>query len=448
FIGQNFFKRRDENGLDGMMVDLMCNFTPQTLLEVRSCFQALKKVKNKKRNMARTALMMMRTLKITLTSQMAKKSASATKGTSKLGGIKPAATVASETQLKAAIKAAASPKTPTTTPSPISTVHTFTFALLALALGASWLYTRMLSPTFPPSKPDMSVARSRALSNGLSPLLSTSYIEPTFWALPCVGEMHPHVDGCTPSKNCGRYVEDGVLSAGEVQRLVAISERGMKAGRQRGGPMIFDLASGAVTYEDRFVSVYKALDKDDGAFLSSEEWGFMYGVYEKIRGRVVTAFGIEEAGKLALSTPSFFSRIGSQEAKTAHDVYTDAHVDREQYGSFCYTGLVYLTTKGEEFEGGNFVWLDDDEELEDGARLILEPRAGRLSLFSSGHENVHKGPYYVICQSFFQSLTFTPQKVELVTSGTRRALTVAFTCEELAQAGSAINSTLKAAWSV
>jgi predicted 2-oxoglutarate/Fe(II)-dependent dioxygenase YbiX len=73
------------------------------------------------------------------------------------------------------------------------------------------------------------------------------------------------------------------------------------------------------------------------------------------------------------------------------------------YGSFTYTALVYLSDFNHEFKGGEFVFRAGPE------RIVIEPRKGRLSMFTSGSENVHN--------------------VEKVTSGKRLALTIAFTCD-------------------
>lgn len=72
------------------------------------------------------------------------------------------------------------------------------------------------------------------------------------------------------------------------------------------------------------------------------------------------------------------------------------------YGSFDYTSLLYLSDYLDDFGGGRFVFIDE------GANRTVEPRAGRVSFFTSGSENLHR--------------------VEKVHWGTRYAVTIAFTC--------------------
>lgn len=77
---------------------------------------------------------------------------------------------------------------------------------------------------------------------------------------------------------------------------------------------------------------------------------------------------------------------------------------QETYKSFHYTSLLYLTDYGRDFQGGRFVFMDKDN-----VTRAVEPRKARVTMFTSGSENVHY--------------------VEKVTSGTRYALTVSFTCD-------------------
>lgn len=80
-------------------------------------------------------------------------------------------------------------------------------------------------------------------------------------------------------------------------------------------------------------------------------------------------------------------------------------VFQETYESFHYTSLLYLSDYNRDFEGGRFIFIDKEN-----VNTTVEPRKGRVSMFTSGAENLHA--------------------VEKVTSGTRYALTVSFTCDK------------------
>ncbi|XP_028989021.1 urotensin-2 receptor 2 isoform X2 [Betta splendens] len=195
-------------------------------------------------------------------------------------------------------------------------------------------------------------------------------------------ENHKRYPGCTPQK-CGRAVTDSVVTREEAQVLRRLAERGIALAGSEGGASILDLHSGALSMGKQFVNIYR-------------------DVRGRIQAAIAETFGLDST-LLYLTKPTFFSRINSTAAKTQHDEYWHPHVDKVTYGSFDYTSLLYLSDYGSDFTGGRFVFMDQN-----GNRTV-EPRAGRVSFFSSGSENLHR--------------------VERVTWGTRYAITVSFTCD-------------------
>lgn len=67
-----------------------------------------------------------------------------------------------------------------------------------------------------------------------------------------------------------------------------------------------------------------------------------------------------------------------------------------------------MTDFGKDFQGGRFVFVDGTAKNQ--TISTIEPKKGRVSGFTSGAENTHY--------------------VEKVTSGTRYAITVSFTCNK------------------
>lgn len=207
--------------------------------------------------------------------------------------------------------------------------------------------------------------------------------------------------GCTPTK-CGRAVSDNVVTLEEAQKLRRLAEQGLSLAGSDGGASILDLHSGALSMGKQFVNVYRYFkDQIRGVFTEDD-----FQLYSDVRGRIQMAiaetFGLESS-QMYLTKPTFFSRINSSSAKTTHDEYWHPHIDKETYGSFDYTSLLYLSDYGVDFGGGRFVFMDSS------SNKTVEPRAGRVSFFSSGSENLHH--------------------VEKVTWGTRYAITVSFTCD-------------------
>ena len=80
---------------------------------------------------------------------------------------------------------------------------------------------------------------------------------------------------------------------------------------------------------------------------------------------------------------------------------------KNTYDSFYYTSLVYLNSHQLDYYGGRFVFKNLDNHR---TSLSIEPKTARVLLFTSGAENEHY--------------------VEPVISGTRYALTIAFTCNQ------------------
>ncbi|CAL7939550.1 unnamed protein product [Xylocopa violacea] len=205
---------------------------------------------------------------------------------------------------------------------------------------------------------------------------------------------------CIPEK-CGRIVMDKLVSSTETDVLLKIATNGLNLGGSDGGASILDLHSGALSKGQGFIDIY-TLPEAKKIFNSAD-----FAIYKvaktKIQHAVAHNFGVP-SDKIYLTKPTFFSRMTNVSAKTIHDEYWHSHVDKETYESFHYTTLLYLNDYGRDFEGGRFIFNDQNN-----VKTIVEPRKGRVSMFTSGSENVHA--------------------VEKVQSGTRYALTVSFTCD-------------------
>ncbi|XP_003786089.1 2-oxoglutarate and iron-dependent oxygenase domain-containing protein 3 [Otolemur garnettii] len=223
-----------------------------------------------------------------------------------------------------------------------------------------------------------------------------------FIEVPCSEDYDSHrrFEGCTPRK-CGRGVTDVVITREEAEQIRSIAEKGLSLGGSDGGASILDLHSGALSVGKHFVNLYRYFGDKIQSIFSEEDFQLYRDVRRRVQLTIAEAFGISSSS-LYLTKPTFFSRINSTEAQTAHDEYWHAHVDKVTYGSFDYTSLLYLSDYQEDFGGGRFVFM------EEGANRTVEPRAGRVSFFTSGSENLHR--------------------VEKVRWGTRYAITIAFSC--------------------
>lgn len=223
-----------------------------------------------------------------------------------------------------------------------------------------------------------------------------------FIEVPCSEDYDSHrrFEGCSPRK-CGRGVSDTIITREEARQIRSIAEKGLSLGGSDGGASILDLHSGALSVGKHFVNLYRYFGDKIQDIFSEEDFQLYRDVRWKVQQAIAQAFDID-VSSLHLTKPTFFSRINSTAAQTAHDEYWHAHVDKVTYGSFDYTSLLYLSDYLDDFGGGRFVFM------EEGANRTVEPRAGRVSFFTSGSENLHR--------------------VEKVHWGTRYAITIAFTC--------------------
>jgi hypothetical protein len=145
---------------------------------------------------------------------------------------------------------------------------------------------------------------------------------------------------------------------------------------------------------------------------------------------VVSRFGL---GNLYLSAPNFITRlIGNPKWKPAeiHDEYWHPHIDKNNTHHYDYSGLLYLADYEHDFTGGMFAFLEPLEPAEGLSGSVkkkdivrdfygekrkvthyVEPKKGRLVIFSAGMEHEHQ--------------------VQKVASGSRYVMSLWFTCDKL-----------------
>ena len=191
--------------------------------------------------------------------------------------------------------------------------------------------------------------------------------EPHFETVPCLTlKPHPDLDptsiaaNCLPDgieRKCFRFYEDDVASDLEVAALLAVVRKGMAAAGTPSGPTIFDPNLGFVRHSGKTLNVYRASTSGTQVNYSTNELALYAQVFERIRSRVAMASGVPG---ILFTAPLFVTRIiGDPDWEPAemHDEYFHAHVDGRSTPHYHYSGLLYLSTSGKDFEGGEFEFL-------------------------------------------------------------------------------------------
>ena len=211
--------------------------------------------------------------------------------------------------------------------------------------------------------------------------------------------------GCV-SSFCGRRVVDDLFSHDDIAILKGIVEKGMGSRAKLGGPTILDINTGFIRDSKGLANLFLQPEAGTSSMYTEEDFAHYGSIIKRLKGAVSAHFGLDT---LYFTTPTFITRLDGNatwEPEGVHDEYWHRHVDRENTEHYHYSGLLYMSDFGTDFTGGllHFYSASTPSEVE----LTVEPRAGRVVIFTAGSEN--------------------PHMVERVTSGDRLVLSFWFTC--------------------
>lgn len=200
------------------------------------------------------------------------------------------------------------------------------------------------------------------------------------------------------AKHAYRQVLDELATPEECQRMIEWCDEQMQSEEEVGGHTRLLVADRYSTHATSCDFVDKIMDRIRRR-VQSEHAPPTATKRTKKKKRGFTAPVKQESLTLEWA---MFTRLrpGPDNMTAAEKPYWAPHMDKSNVITWDHSGVLYLTTKGEHFEGGNFAFLDQDEDV------LVEPREGRLITFTSGPENLHQ--------------------VRKVTSGTRYNLALFF----------------------
>ena len=198
---------------------------------------------------------------------------------------------------------------------------------------------------------------------------------------------------------CKLYVEDDVLSPVEARALIAHTtivadadalKKQAKEAKKRQKEQKKHKKNAAPEAEPGAEGVQGAGSKLMITVAKSAEHGGEHGhvlllrVLERIRRIAAVTFNISKS-RLKLSS-HFVSKITAKRATTDSAV----HCDEGSYSTFHFSAVLWLNTYATDFEGGRIVFFDGGSSDGTKPRLRVQPKAGRLALFTSGWENAHR----------------------------------------------------------
>ena len=224
----------------------------------------------------------------------------------------------------------------------------------------------------------------------------------------CISEEIPKNMGCVAkNNNCGIRIVDGIFTVEECNLLTNIAQKGFSVRDNAPGPSILDINTGYIRdssngLENLYRSISLGIRKE---IFHGDDFAHYFQIINKLKETIESTFGIANS-KLKFTAPTFFTRLNSGidinnnnndnedmkekawEPAEIHDEYWHSHIDRENTEHYHYSGLLYLSTYSQNFTGGRLGF--QDEQRDDApAHTIVEPRMGRVALFTSGKENPH-----------------------------------------------------------
>ena len=202
--------------------------------------------------------------------------------------------------------------------------------------------------------------------------------------------------------NCLRKVIDDAFTSENVKDLQRIASKAITLRADIGGPTIVDINTGYIRDGNGLDNLFERADP-----VYTEDDFETYGkIIRQLKQHVMESFELTE---LYFTAPTFITRLDgrpSWQAQEIHDEYWHVHADMNNTKHYHYSGLLYMSTYNEDFTGGRLHFVDRFNHSK--SVEVVEPKAGRVVIFSSGSENSHF--------------------VERVTSGQRFVLAFWFTC--------------------
>jgi hypothetical protein len=218
-------------------------------------------------------------------------------------------------------------------------------------------------------------------SHGNMPAVATTPMVATPYVPPPAPDRQLQADGEMARDGVGfRRLRSCFVSSDECALLRSAMTLSMLGAFRRGGqttlsvvPALVDRLRAATGSDAAYCALHAMLERAAAAAASdAASAGVCTSLYHR-GALLVRLTPPESADELA---PACFALPAEQD-------YWEPHVDKHNAAQYDVSAVLYLSTQGEQFEGGDFRFHDQ------GGDVSVAPRAGHLLTFSSGGENPH-----------------------------------------------------------
>jgi len=174
---------------------------------------------------------------------------------------------------------------------------------------------------------------------------------------------------------CGLHVWEHFLTDVEVAELVAHGEAVLSEAAARKARKQPTAAQPPAETKKQMVDLSRS-----ALYGSRKDHLLFIRVLERIRRAAATTF------KLPLSQLRFASHFLSKITASRDVKESSWHCDESSYGTFHFSAVLWLSTEGVDFGGGEVAFRG----ASGNQTISVSPRSGRVAFFSSGWENIHR----------------------------------------------------------
>lgn len=183
-------------------------------------------------------------------------------------------------------------------------------------------------------------------------------------------------------QRCGLELWEAFVTPDEAVTLIEHAQAVMSEGKRRADAKKKQKSAATPMIEEPAEKKKQMIDLSRSALYGTIEGHvLLVKVLERMRRAVSETFDLP-LGRVRLSS-HFVSKITDQ-----RDLKESSwHCDESSFTTFHFSGVLWLSTAGEDFDGGLLVFRANET---DSSPLAIAPRVGRAAFFSSGWENIHR----------------------------------------------------------